>query len=148
VEAIDFFRGLTHGRLTTTSSIFHTPLDSIRLLVLALPILLPRLWAGIKSRTTKIILRAASSQASMVTTTSSPGTAENGSSAASPASVGKKLHGRTFYESIGSPKFILAPMVDQSEFVHPLLLSFQDNLLTAAGMASPHSLIHESGIIE
>lgn len=29
----------------------------------------------------------------------------------------KKLHGRAFYESIGSPKFVLAPMVDQSEFV-------------------------------
>jgi hypothetical protein len=29
----------------------------------------------------------------------------------------KKLHGRAFYESIGSPKFIVAPMVDQSEFV-------------------------------
>jgi hypothetical protein len=28
-----------------------------------------------------------------------------------------KLHGREFYESIGSPKMILAPMVDQSEFV-------------------------------
>ena len=28
-----------------------------------------------------------------------------------------KLHGRAFYESIGSPKVILAPMVDQSEFV-------------------------------
>ncbi|PHH83040.1 hypothetical protein CDD82_3842 [Ophiocordyceps australis] len=28
----------------------------------------------------------------------------------------KKLHGRAFYESIGSPKFIVAPMVDQSEF--------------------------------
>lgn len=28
-----------------------------------------------------------------------------------------KLHGRAFYESIGSPKYILAPMVDQSEFV-------------------------------
>lgn len=31
--------------------------------------------------------------------------------------VSKKPHGRAFYESIGSPKFILAPMVDQSEFV-------------------------------
>jgi hypothetical protein len=29
----------------------------------------------------------------------------------------KKLHGRAFYESIGSPKLILAPMVEQSEFV-------------------------------
>ena len=31
--------------------------------------------------------------------------------------AGKKLTGRAFYESIGSPKMILAPMVDQSEFV-------------------------------
>lgn len=30
---------------------------------------------------------------------------------------GKKLHGRAFYESIGAPKYILAPMVDQSEIV-------------------------------
>jgi hypothetical protein len=29
----------------------------------------------------------------------------------------KKLHGRAFYESIGSPKVVLAPMVDQSEYV-------------------------------
>lgn len=28
-----------------------------------------------------------------------------------------KLHGRAFYESIGCPKLILAPMVEQSEFV-------------------------------
>ena len=28
-----------------------------------------------------------------------------------------KLTGRAFYESIGSPTMILAPMVDQSEFV-------------------------------
>jgi tRNA-dihydrouridine synthase 1 len=28
-----------------------------------------------------------------------------------------KLHGRAFYESIGSPKIVLAPMVEQSEFV-------------------------------
>lgn len=37
--------------------------------------------------------------------------------AATGAEPSKKLHGRAFYESIGSPKFIVAPMVDQSEFV-------------------------------
>lgn len=28
-----------------------------------------------------------------------------------------KLRGRAFYESIGSPKYVVAPMVAQSEFV-------------------------------
>lgn len=28
-----------------------------------------------------------------------------------------KLHGRAFYESLGSPKYVVAPMVAQSEFV-------------------------------
>ncbi|TQV99939.1 hypothetical protein V2A60_005358 [Cordyceps javanica] len=32
-----------------------------------------------------------------------------------------KLHGRAFYESIGSPKFIVAPMVNQSEFAWRML---------------------------
>lgn len=31
-----------------------------------------------------------------------------------------KIRGRAFYESIGSPKYIVAPMVDQSEFVSAL----------------------------
>ncbi|XDG01443.1 hypothetical protein ABKA04_001058 [Annulohypoxylon sp. FPYF3050] len=35
--------------------------------------------------------------------------------------VKAKLHGRAFYESIGSPKFVLAPMVDQSEFAWRML---------------------------
>ncbi|POS84083.1 hypothetical protein EPUL_006104 [Erysiphe pulchra] len=42
-----------------------------------------------------------------------------------------KLHGRAFYESIGSPKFVLAPMVDQSEFAW--------RLLTRSFLSSPSS---------
>ena len=41
---------------------------------------------------------------------------QNGTTPAAPA-VPKKLQGRQFYESIGSPKYIVAPMVDRSEFV-------------------------------
>ncbi|KAF2827914.1 FMN-linked oxidoreductase [Ophiobolus disseminans] len=33
----------------------------------------------------------------------------------------RKLHGRAFYESIGSPRLVLAPMVEQSEFAWRLL---------------------------
>ncbi|KAI4636851.1 hypothetical protein J4E93_010867 [Alternaria ventricosa] len=48
---------------------------------------------------------------------------ENGSINGAAQSNGKrrKLHGRAFYESIGSPKLILAPMVEQSEFAWRLL---------------------------
>ncbi|KAH8880722.1 FMN-linked oxidoreductase [Thozetella sp. PMI_491] len=43
------------------------------------------------------------------------------SGADAPALPNKKLRGRAFYESIGSPKFIIAPMVDQSEFAWRML---------------------------
>ena len=39
------------------------------------------------------------------------------STQSSPPAKRKKITGRPFYESLGSPKMILAPMVDQSEFV-------------------------------
>ncbi|RKF59451.1 tRNA-dihydrouridine synthase [Erysiphe neolycopersici] len=44
-------------------------------------------------------------------------------SAGNPTSLRHPLkpHGRVFYERIGSPKFVLAPMVDQSEFAWRLL---------------------------
>lgn len=44
---------------------------------------------------------------------------------AAPPAKKPKLHGRAFYESIGSPKYIIAPMVDQSEFVSALTGSFR-----------------------
>lgn len=47
-------------------------------------------------------------------------TKDHYATASAPSKV--KLHGRKFYESLGSPKFVLAPMVDQSEFVWLSLL--------------------------
>lgn len=52
----------------------------------------------------------------------------------------RKLHGRAFYESIGSPRLVLAPMVEQSEFAWRLLTrsflpaSQQQNLLAYTPM--------------
>ena len=53
-----------------------------------------------------------------------------------------KLHGRAFYESIGSPKLILAPMVDRSEFVSTHFpKQEQDNLTEYAGMEAAHPVL-------
>ena len=48
-----------------------------------------------------------------------------------------KLHGRAFYESIGSPKYIVAPMVDQSEFVSRHPASFCSSALEKLGTNMP-----------
>jgi tRNA-dihydrouridine synthase 1 len=45
----------------------------------------------------------------------------NGNGAVQENGRRRKLHGRAFYESIGSPKLVLAPMVEQSEFAWRLL---------------------------
>ncbi|KAJ5923789.1 tRNA-dihydrouridine(16/17) synthase, partial [Penicillium verhagenii] len=42
-------------------------------------------------------------------------------SAVTASAAPKKLQGRQFYESIGSPKYIVAPMVDRSEFAWRML---------------------------
>jgi hypothetical protein len=64
------------------------------------------------------------SMAPTSTNTSSEDPVTNDTTAAFPPYTKAKLHGRAFYESIGSPKFVLAPMVDQSEFVRPNFLPF------------------------
>ncbi len=51
----------------------------------------------------------------------------------------RKLHGRAFYESIGSPKIVLAPMVEQSEFVWlPVLPCIRGRFLTMYVCVSRH----------
>jgi hypothetical protein len=54
----------------------------------------------------------------------------------------QKLHGRAFYESIGSPKMIVAPMVDRSEFVGTCTsLLPQQPLTMTAGLADAHAIV-------
>jgi hypothetical protein len=57
-------------------------------------------------------------------------------------STTQKLHGRAFYESIGSPKMIIAPMVDRSEFVGTCASMYpQPPLTITAGLANAHAII-------
>jgi hypothetical protein len=58
----------------------------------------------------------------------------------------KKLHGRAFYESIGKPKFVVAPMVDQSEFVSSSIRLQHAQTLTyrPSGMATTYPLFHDT----
>jgi hypothetical protein len=53
----------------------------------------------------------------------------------------EKLTGRAFYESIGSPKMVIAPMVDRSEFVGSCsLISGRIIVTCSAGVEEAHSI--------
>jgi hypothetical protein len=60
----------------------------------------------------------------------------------SPRRTVQRLRGRAFYESIGSPKMIVAPMVDRSEFVGTCVSLLPQHPLTmTAGLANAHKII-------
>lgn len=59
------------------------------------------------------------------------------------AAAPQKLHGREFWKSIGSPNVILAPMVDQSEFVCMVLLTSSVLLICLTGMENAHAILHD-----
>jgi hypothetical protein len=121
------------GTITTTAANF-TSLSGVRITTdskVALSRYFPGLWAGTRRINSAQAHRIVSGAETALMATST-GSTSNGTPAGSsyttalalPGALKKKLHGRAFYNSIGSPKFILAPMVDQSEFVH-IPLPFQ-----------------------
>lgn len=113
------FRKLFHHH-TTRNRHYCSTSTTLALLVNHL-----RLWAGTRSLAIRIIrtIMTTSTDApaavAKTSSNSSPDTITHGNGTLSSSSPRQKLHGRLFYESIGSPKFVLAPMVDQSEFVGP-----------------------------
>ena len=67
----------------------------------------------------------------------------NRSMATASLSKPAKLHGRAFYESMGSPKMIVAPMVDRSEFVSTRSFPSRTPYLTdATGVENAHQIVH------
>ena len=93
----------------------------------------PRLWAGTRQSAIQIARTMTTSASGPVPSPtgsiSSPATLQNDIPSSLTPPRKEKLHGRAFYESIGSPKFVLAPMVDQSEFVRPRLYRWRQKLI-------------------
>lgn len=113
---------------------------TVSILILALTRIYRRLWAGTRRYNTSAVM-SIPGETKASSSMSSPETAQDDGTITPPA---KKLHGRAFYESIGSPKFILAPMVDQSEFVIYSSSTFQDSTNIHPGMASFDAVFHVS----
>ena len=76
------------------------------------------------------------------------GPTEGSAPSLSDSVISNARKGRAFYEKIGSPKMILAPMVDQSEFVRLESITFGiGNVLIVihSGMAIIDPLLHSHG---
>ena len=86
----------------------------------------------------KVLQQSCRSASAADMSSSFPSQVQNGA----PSPSARKLHGRAFYESIGSPKMIVAPMVDRSEYVGTHASPSSNTSLTApAGLANPHPLV-------
>lgn len=115
---------------------------------LAVPICHPRLWSGTWRSISKpirgimTISNESTAREPTLAVFSHPD--DHVSNGAVTTSQPQKLHGRAFYESIGSPKFVLAPMVDQSEFVRSFFSLSGPYSDLNAGMANALPIIYVS----
>jgi hypothetical protein len=117
-QGVLFLAVITHpNRLPSIQRASELPFAILSLYLRASEVLAAWRWTS-RLQFRRFLHDMSTSDAAPAAPTPSP--LENSNGVASPKPAQKaKLHGRAFYESLGSPKFILAPMVDQSEFVRP-----------------------------